>query len=193
MVCELLNLRTRTYSHDILFHNSCNCPLQVRDAAMCTEMQRVRMRHTAAAPSCLAAVYFHTVGSIPRVTKKSLIDGFQLSTRFWLFLSRVRSRGHWQSVSFEFPCAWARSQADIAAPVLLTLQPAAHAFKAVQKEILPLAKKGGFTGARPLRYGMMVSHPEARGNFECWLLRQDLQRSNFYWFCNNENNNGDIL
>ena len=55
-------------------------------------------------PSCLAAVYFHTVGSIPRVTKKSLIDGFQLSTRFWLFLSRVRRRGHWQSVSFEFPC-----------------------------------------------------------------------------------------
>ena len=59
------------------------CPLQVHDAAMRTEMQPYACA-IAAAPSCLAAVYFHTVGSIPRVTKKSLIDDFQLSTRFSL-------------------------------------------------------------------------------------------------------------
>ena len=137
---------------------------------MRTEMQRVRMRHTAAAPSCLAAVYFHTVGSIPRVTKKSLIDGFQLSTRFWLFLSRVRSRGHWQSVSFEFPCDWAPSQADIAAPVLLTLQPAAHAFKAVQKKSLPWQRKEDSQGLD--RCGTTWWYPilkqEAILNVDCW-------------------------
>ena len=138
------------------------CPQQVRDAAMRTEMQRVRMRHTAAAPSCLAAVYFHTVGSIPRVTKKSLIDDFQLSTRFSLLSTEW---GHCQSVSF-----WCFRVAELKAKLELQHRFCWHCSvlhmhsRQHSKKVFPLAKKGGFTKAKLLWCSTL--------NWRCLTLKQ---------------------
>ena len=136
-----------------------------------------------AAPSCSAAVYFHTVGSIPRVTKKSLIDDFQLSTRF--SLSSIEWV-HCQSVSF-----WSFRVAELKAKLAVQHRFCWHCSalhmhsRQNSKKVFPLAKKGGFTKAK--HEGVSLTLKQEAMLYDCWLLRRDLEHHNCYWLCNNNN------